>query len=141
MNYSRYEEYRTKRRSTMTTLAGATIGQVHISVTDIDRAVAFYRDTLGLSFLFQVPGQPMAFFDCGGTRLYLAIPEQGFHSQPILYFTVSDIEDVHETLMAKGVSFRDAPHAVHRDETSELWMTFFSDPDGCTLALMEERAV
>ena len=70
------------------TLADARVGQIHISVTDIDRSVAFYRDTLGLPFLFQVPGQSMAFFDCGGTRLYLAVPEPGFHSQPILYLAV-----------------------------------------------------
>src|SRR5687767_14822374 len=57
-----------------TTLADARVGQIHISVTEIDRSVAFYRDTLGLPFLFRVPGQPMAFFDCGGTRLYLAVP-------------------------------------------------------------------
>ena len=125
----------------MTTLSAATIGQVHVSVTDIDRSVRFYRDVLGLPFLFQVPGQPMAFFDCGGTRLYLATPEEGFHSQPLLYFTVDDIGAAHRDLVAKGVAFRDAPHIVHRDDTTELWMAFFSDPDGCTLALMEDRAV
>ena len=125
----------------MTTLAGSRIGQVHISVTDIERSVRFYRDVLGLPFLFQVPDQPMAFLDCNGTRLYLATPEEGFHSQPLLYFTVDDIDAAHETLVASGVEFRDLPHVVHRDDSSELWMTFFADPDGCTLALMEDRAV
>lgn len=125
----------------MTTLASATIGQVHVSVTDVDRAVAFYRDTLGLPFLFRVPGQPMAFFQCGDTRLYLAAPEEGFHSQPLLYFTVESIDDAYAALVAKGVEFRDEPHVVHRDGTTELWMAFFVDPDGCTLGLMEERAV
>ena len=52
-----------------------TIGQIHVSVTDVDRSVAFYRDVLGIPFLFRVPGQPMAFFDCGGVRLYLGVPE------------------------------------------------------------------
>lgn len=51
-----------------------TIGQIHVSVTDVERSIAFYRDVLGLPFLFQVPGQPMAFFDCGGVRLYLGVP-------------------------------------------------------------------
>ena len=125
----------------MTTLAGSTIGQVHISVTDVDRAVAFYRDTLGLPFLFRVPGQPMAFLQCGATRLYLATPEEGFHSQPLLYFTVTAIDEAHAALYEKGVEFRDEPHVVHRDDSVELWMAFFSDPDGCTLALMEERTV
>lgn len=64
-----------------------SIGQIHISVSDLDRAVAWYRDVLGLEFLFQVPGQAMAFFNCGGVRLYLGIPEnETFRSQPILYY-------------------------------------------------------
>jgi catechol 2,3-dioxygenase-like lactoylglutathione lyase family enzyme len=125
----------------MTTLATTRIGQVHVSVTDVDRSVAFYRDVLGLPFLFRVPGQPMAFFDCGGTRLYLATPEEGFRSQPLLYFTVDAIDEARAALLAKGVDFGDEPHLVHRDDSSELWMTFFRDPDGCTLALMEERPV
>jgi catechol 2,3-dioxygenase-like lactoylglutathione lyase family enzyme len=125
----------------MTTLSDATVGQVHISVTDVDRAVAFYRDTLGLPFLFRVPEQPMAFLQCGQTRLYLATPEPGFHSQPVLYFSVSSIDDAFAELRSKGVEFRDEPHVVHSDGTTELWLAFFADPDGCVLALMEERAV
>ena len=123
----------------MTTLARSTIGQVHISVTDIDRSVAFYRDSLGLPFLVRVPGQPMAFLSCGETRLYLATPEPGFRSQPTLYFSVASIDGAHAELVAKGVEFRDTPHVVHRDDTHELWLAFFEDPDGCVLALMEER--
>ena len=110
-------------------------------MTDIDRAVAFYRDTLGLPFLFSVPGRPMAFLDCGGTRLYLAVPEPGFHSQPILYLTVDSIHDLHASLLDAGVEFLDEPHVVHRDDAHELWVAFFTDPDGCRLALMEERAI
>ena len=125
----------------MPALADATIGQVHISVTDVDRSIAFYRDALGLRFLFRVPGQPMAFFACGDTRIYLAIPEPGFQSQPTLYFSVRTIEATHAELAANGVAFRDEPHVVHRDDDHELWMAFFEDPDGCVLALMEERAV
>jgi len=116
-----------------------TIGQLHISVTDIDRAVAFYGETLGLPLLFRVPDQPMAFFDCGGVRLYLAIPEPGFESKPLVYFRVRAIEDVHSSFAAKGVEFLDEPRIVHRDDDHELWLAFFRDPDGCTLALMEER--
>jgi catechol 2,3-dioxygenase-like lactoylglutathione lyase family enzyme len=123
----------------MNALATASIGQVHISVTDIDRSVAFYRDALGLPFLFEVPGQSMAFFSCGGTRLYLAVPEPGFHSQPLLYFTVGSIDDAHAALSTNGVAFRDEPRLVHQDDQHELWVAFFADPDGCLLALMEER--
>jgi catechol 2,3-dioxygenase-like lactoylglutathione lyase family enzyme len=125
----------------MRTLASSRLGQVHISVTDVDRAVEFYRDRLGLTFLFRVPGQPMAFFDCGGTRLYLAEPEPGFHSQPVLYFAVASIDEAYAELQEAGVPFQDAPHRVHADDAHELWLAFFSDPDGCVLALMEERRV
>lgn len=118
-----------------------TIGQIHVSVTDIDRAVAFYRDTLGLSLLFQVPGQPMAFFDCGGVRLYLAVPEPMFESKPLLYFRVDAIDQTFEALVADGVEFLAEPSVAHHDDRNELWLAFFRDPDGCVLALMEERAL
>jgi len=116
------------------------IGQIHVSVTDIDRAVAFYRDVLGVPFLFRVPGQPMAFFDCDGVRLYLGVPESPeFRSSPVLYFTVDDVHEAYTALAQRGVEFRDEPHLVNRTEDSELWMAFFRDPDGTNLAVMVER--
>jgi catechol 2,3-dioxygenase-like lactoylglutathione lyase family enzyme len=119
-----------------------TIGQIHVSVTDVDRSVAFYRDVLGIPFLFRVPGQPMAFFDCDGVRLYLGVPEsEDFRSRGVLYFTVDDIDEAHRALAERGVSFRDAPHLVHRTEDAELHMAFFNDPDGNNLALMAEVPV
>jgi predicted enzyme related to lactoylglutathione lyase len=119
-----------------------TIGQIHVSVTDVDRAVAFYRDVLGIPFLFQVPGQPMAFFDCDGVRLYLGKPETAeFRSNPVLYFRVEDIDEAHRELNDLGVAFSDTPHVVHRTEGAELWMTAFKDPDGNNLVLMAERSV
>jgi predicted enzyme related to lactoylglutathione lyase len=119
-----------------------TIGQVHVSVTDVDRSVAFYREVLGIPFLFRVTGQPMAFFECGDTRLYLGVPEsEEYRSRAMLYFTVEDVDEAYETLADRGVEFRGAPHIVHRTETTELRMAFFSDPDGNNLALMGERPV
>ena len=119
-----------------------TIGQIHVSVTDVDRSVAFYRDVLGIPFLFRVPGQPMAFFDCDGVRLYLGEPEsEDFRSRGVLYFTVEDIGEAHSALAERGVSFRDDPHVVHRTEDAELHMAFFNDPDGNNLALMAEVPV
>lgn len=116
------------------------IGQIHVSVADVDRAVAFYRDVLGITFLFQVPGHPMAFFDCDGVRLYLGKPETAeFRSNPVLYFRVDDIDEAHRALTDRGVVFTDAPHVVHRTEDAELWMTAFKDPDGNNLVLMAER--
>jgi len=116
-----------------------SIGQIHISVTDVDRSVAFYRDVLGMRFLFRVEGQPMAFFDCGGVRLYLGVPEsESFRSNPLLYYAVGDVDEAFEALRARGVAFLDAPHVVHRTETSELRMAFFTDPDGNHVAIMGE---
>lgn len=117
-----------------------SIGQVHVSVSDLDRAVRFYRDALGLPLLFTVPGQEMAFLDAGGVRLYLGVPEAPeFRSNPLLYFRVPDIQEAHRALVGRGVRFREEPHVVHRAEGVELWMAFFVDPDGTTLALMSER--
>jgi catechol 2,3-dioxygenase-like lactoylglutathione lyase family enzyme len=117
-----------------------TIGQIHVSVSDVDRAVAFYRDVLGIPFLFQVPGQQMAFFDCDGVRLYLGRPEsETFRSNPVLYFSVPDIDAAYAALEELGVEFRDRPHVVHRTEATELWMAAFRDPDGNNLVLMSER--
>ena len=119
-----------------------TIGQIHVSVTDVDRSVPFYRDVLGIPFLFRVPGQPMAFFDCDGVRLYLGVPEsEDFRSRGVLYFTVEDIAEAHRVLAERGVAFRDSPHVVHRTEDAELYMAFFNDPDGNNLALMAEVPV
>jgi len=119
-----------------------TIGQIHVSVTDVDRSVAFYRDVLGIPFLFRVPGQPMAFFDCDGVRLYLGVPEsEDFRSRGVLYFTVDDIAEAHRVLSDRGVTFRDEPHLVHRTEDRELHMAFFTDPDGNSLALMSDVTV
>ncbi|MBV1850300.1 VOC family protein [Catellatospora tritici] len=122
-------------------MALGPLGQVHISVTDIDRSVAFYRDVLGIVLLSRVPGQPMAFFASGDVRLYLGVPESPeFASRVTLYFTVADIEAEHARLRAAGVSFVDEPHVVHKDGASELWMSFLRDPDGHHLALMQQRS-
>jgi catechol 2,3-dioxygenase-like lactoylglutathione lyase family enzyme len=114
-----------------------SIGQIALPVSDVDRATAFYRDQVGLPFLFAFPG--MAFFDCGGVRLYIAKPEKPeFSGTSILYFRVADIQAAHTELTARGVAFTDAPHRVHADARHELWLAFFRDPDGHPMALMSE---
>lgn len=116
-----------------------TLGQIALTVSDIERAAAFYRETLGVPFLFAFPG--LAFFNLGGVRLMLSLPEsQNPRSMASpLYFRVRDIGRVHASLAERGVAFRDAPHIVHRDASMELWMAFFFDPDDNMLALMEEK--
>jgi len=117
-----------------------SIGQIHISVGDVDRAVEWYRDVLGLEFLFQVPGQPMAFFNCGGVRLYLGRPEnESFRSRPVLYYRVDDINGSVASIAGRGGDFFDHPHVVHRDGAQELWMAGLRDPEGNPVILMEER--
>jgi methylmalonyl-CoA/ethylmalonyl-CoA epimerase len=116
-----------------------TLGQIALTVTDVERSAAFYRDTLGMPFLFAFPG--LAFFKLGDVRLMLSRPESRdprSMASP-LYFRVRDIARVHQALAERGVRFRDEPHIVHRDATMQLWMTFFSDPDENLLALMEEK--
>jgi catechol 2,3-dioxygenase-like lactoylglutathione lyase family enzyme len=116
------------------------IGQIHVSVSDIDRSVEFYRDVLGAPLLFEVPGQSMAFFDLDGVRLYLGAPESPeFRSSPLMYFSVDDVDQAYATLRDRGVRFVDEPHIVHRSADAELWMAFFHDPDGTNLAIMAER--
>ena len=118
----------------------AAIGQIHVSVTDLDRSISFYRDTLGIPFLFRVPGQPMAFFDCAGVRLYLGKPESPeFTSNPILYFRVDDLDEAFAELRGRGVRFVDEPHLIARMPDHDLWMTAFRDPDDHHLVLMSER--
>ena len=121
-------------------LSNASIGQLMIPVDNFDKGVAFYRDVLGLPFLFAAPPQ-MAFFMCGSVRLLVGVLPPGEKAQrgSAIYFRVSDIDAVHGELQAKGARFRAAPHIVHRTPQSELWLAEFADPEGNQLALMEER--
>jgi methylmalonyl-CoA/ethylmalonyl-CoA epimerase len=116
------------------------IGQIAMNATDIPRAVAFYRDTLGMRFLFEAPPK-MAFFDCAGVRLMLSLPETPDYDHPgsVLYFRVDDIDQAHAQLSDRGVSFLDKPHLIARMPDHELWMSFFKDSEGNTLALMAEK--
>ena len=124
----------------MTASPVGPIGQIAYTVSDVQRAVAFYRDAVGLKLLFEAP-PGLAFFDCGGIRLMLSKPEGEFKpgSSTVLYFRVADIEGTHQALRGHGVVFVDEPHLVARMPDHELWMCFFKDPDGHTLALMEEK--
>jgi len=114
------------------------IHQISMRAHDVDRAVRFYRDTLGLPFLFAAPPR-LAFFDCGGVRLMLSTPEQGFdHPGSVLYFAVEDIRQMHEALTSRGVAFRTAPHKIATLADREVWLADFEDSEGNTLALMSE---
>jgi methylmalonyl-CoA/ethylmalonyl-CoA epimerase len=110
--------------------------QIAMPVQEIGRAVAFYRDVLGLPFLFQAGN--LAFFDLHGVRLMLDIPENErfVHAGSPLYFRVADIQAGHDHLVAHGVKMEpEGPHIVHQDDSMELWMTFFDDGEGNLHAL------
>lgn len=127
----------------MTAAGGLSrIGQISMTARDLDRAVQFYRDTLGLPFLFTAPPR-LAFFDCGGVRLLLDVPEDREFDHPgsIVYFTVDDIRQSHQLLMSRGVRFRSEPHRIARLADREVWMAFFDDTEGNTLALMSEPGI
>lgn len=114
------------------------IGQIAIPVHDLERAVEFYQHKLGLNHLFSVP--KLAFFDCGGIRLMLSVPEKAEFDHPssILYFKVPDIQAAYASLLAREVQFEDTPHLVAEMESYDLWMAFFRDSESNLLSLMSE---
>lgn len=115
------------------------IGQIAIPAREIGRAVAFYRDVLGLRFLFDAPPK-LAFFDCGGVRLMLSEPEDGQTFQPgsVLYYLVDDLPATHQALLERGASFVDAPHKIASMPDHDLWMAFLHDSEGNLVGLMSE---
>jgi methylmalonyl-CoA/ethylmalonyl-CoA epimerase len=124
-------------RAAHATLELSSIGQIAITISDLDLAIAFYRDTLGLKLLFEVQG--LAFFDCAGIRLMLSLEEtQGERFNSVLYFRVPDILAATKALEGRGVAFDRLPHLTARMPDHDLWMAFFRDPDGNLLALMSE---
>jgi methylmalonyl-CoA/ethylmalonyl-CoA epimerase len=118
------------------------IEQVAIPVRDLARAAAFYRDTLGMKFLFDAPPH-LAFFDCDGVRLALSISSDAMYDPPgsIVYYRVPDIEAAHVELLGRGVEFLRGPHRVAVLGDFEIWMAFFEDTEGNTLAVTSEKPV
>lgn len=115
------------------------IGQISVNVKNLSRAVAFYRDKLGVKFQFEAG--TMAFFDCAGIRLMLALPEKPEFDHPssILYFKVKSLNDAFDTLASRGIVFETKPHLVAKMSSHELWMAFFRDSEHNCLALMSEK--
>ena len=118
----------------------SAIGQIFVRARDLERAVRFYRDTLGMPFLFQAPPQ-MAFFQCGATTVMLGVPEapELDHPASLVYYLVPDIAAAHATLRGRGVEFITEPHLVHRAADYELWLADFRDSEGNVLALMMRK--
>ena len=114
------------------------LGQVARRVKDIRAARRWYGEVLGLAHLYSFGD--LAFFDCGGTRLFLSQDSGAEQGESILYFRVPDIRSAHAELVAKGVEFIQVPHMIHRHEDgTEEWMAFFNDNEGRPLAIMGEE--
>ena len=116
------------------------IGQIAVTVRDVARAEAFYRDVIGLRHLFSA-GPSLSFFDCAGVRLMLGLTEPGKPptASSILYFLVDDIDAAFATLAAKGATIVQPPHFVAKMPDHELWLGFFEDGEGNTMSLMAEK--
>ena len=115
----------------------SSIGQIAVTVTGLDRAVAFYRDSLGMQFLYQVPH--LGFFDCGGVRLMLSESDKPLQTDGfVVYFKVPEIHQAYAALVERGVAFEGEPHMIARMPDHDLWMAVFRDPDRNLLALMAE---
>ena len=119
-------------------LNSSKIGQIAIVCEDVARATVFYRDTLGIRFLFAA-GPSLAFFDVGGTRLMLSPAEGEANGTSVLYFFVTDIEGTTSALASKGVTFIGKPHMIAKMPDHELWLAEFRDSEDNVLALMEEK--
>ena len=122
----------------MLTLSQSRIRQIAIVCQDVPRATAFYRDVLGVPFLFAA-GPNLTFFDAGGTRLMLANAEPEVAGTSMLYFLVTGIEETQRALVAKGVTFIGEPHMIAKMPDHDLWLAEFRDSEGNGMALMEEK--
>ena len=125
--------------STATGQLGITeVGQIAINAHDVQRAIGFYRDVLGLRYLFEIPNA--AFFMAGDLRLMLGTAEKPEldHPASILYYKVPDIHAAHQSLKEAGARMEDEPHLLARMPDHELWMCFFRDTEDNLLALMSE---
>jgi len=121
----------------METLTLGALGQVSRKVRDIAAARAWYGEVLGLTHLYSFGD--LAFFDMGGTRLFLSQAEEVGEGESILYFRVADIHAARDALAARGAVFTHAPHMIHRHaDGTEEWMAFLSDNDGRPLGIMAQ---
>ena len=113
------------------------IAQIALTVQNLEEAKLFYRDTLGMHFLFDA-GQ-MAFFQCGQIRVMIGTSDQPSPSSgTIVYFRVPDLQRAHAELRNKQVAFTQEPHLVARMKSHDLWLAFLKDPAGNTLGLVSE---
>lgn len=115
------------------------IGQIAIAISNLKLSVEFYRDTLGLELLFEVP-PGLAFFDCAGTRLMLTTlqGQESDHNTSVIYYKVTNLESARLNLKSKGIKFEREPQLAAKMDDHELWIGFLRDPDNNLLGIMAE---
>ncbi|WP_251360081.1 VOC family protein [Kangiella sp. TOML190] len=116
------------------------IQQIHVQVENIERAIDFYQNTLGLTLVMSFPDQSMAFFDCGGTRLYLGKNPE-YDSKAFIYYRSDNLEADVQNLKAKQVFIVKEPIMIHKTDQSESWLCAFKDSEGNILHLMQDKSI
>ena len=114
------------------------VGQISVTVHDLSRAIPFYRDVLGLQYIWETNG--MAFFQCGEVRMMLSVPENSEFDHPssVVYYNVDDISETFNDLVARGVVFQGTPHEIGKLGDRTIMMAFFSDSEGNLAAIQSE---
>lgn len=115
----------------------ARLEQVALTISDVDAARTFYRDSLGLRLMFEA--NDMLFFEVGGTRLMLA--QDNAWRRParpgsILYFHVEDFAAALVRLQGKPVTLVGPVETVQTISSGSLRLQQFEDADGNMLAIM-----
>lgn len=120
-----------------------SLRQVALHVEDVDRAVAFYRDVIGLDFIAQFDPPGLAFFDLAGTRLLL---EAGA-PRSLLYLGVDNVAQFTERLRESGVTIESEPQVIHVDESGQFGppgeaeeMSFIRDSENNLVGIAGRRA-
>ena len=118
----------------------ADIGQIAITVSDVSQALVFYRDVLGLEFLFS-PAPTLAFLRAGSVRIMLSTPQGAgvVGANSVLYFKVNEIENVFASIVERGAQLERPPQLAAQMPDHALWIGFVRDPDGNLVGLMEEK--
>ncbi len=113
--------------------------QIAVPVSDVDKAIAFYRDILGMRFLFKAP-PGLGFFDCGGIRLMLDAPAraQARNYSSVIYYKVPDMQRARRELGERGATFLEEPHLLAKMPDHDLWLAILTDPDENLIGLMSE---
>lgn len=109
------------------------IGYVILDVRDMERSLAFYRDTIGMAV--QSESGEFTFLDGGGIALGLRTSDEVHAGNVEIVLSVDDIWATHHALSDAGIAFRVEPREVMREGDRSLYATDFRDPDGHAISI------